>query len=90
MTEQWNFIPRVVEELAKLEGTANGSVSLSKEELCREAVSCKQIYEVELGNFKDDLLVEKKKKFFHGLKYLQFLYFTFLHILGSQTRDPEV
>ncbi|PSS17901.1 DNA-repair protein [Actinidia chinensis var. chinensis] len=61
MTEQWNFIPRVVEELAKLEGTANGSVSLSKEELYREAMSCKQIYEVELGNFKDDSLVKKKK-----------------------------
>ncbi|GFY97016.1 BRCT domain-containing DNA repair protein [Actinidia rufa] len=61
MTEQWNFIPRVVEELAKLEGTAKSSVSLSKEELCREAMSCKQIYEVELGNVKDDSLVKKKK-----------------------------
>ena len=46
----------MVEELAKLEVAANGSVSLLK-----EAMSCKQIYEVELGNFNDDLLTEKKK-----------------------------
>lgn len=60
MTEQWNFVPRVVEELAKLESTSNGSALLSKEELCREAMKCKQIYEVGFHNLEDDSLAGKK------------------------------
>ncbi|KAL6996524.1 hypothetical protein U1Q18_006656 [Sarracenia purpurea var. burkii] len=60
--EQWSFIPRVVEELAKLESTGNGSSFLSKEELCREALTCKQIYEHELRNLDDGSLVGKKKR----------------------------
>ncbi|CAK9185645.1 unnamed protein product [Ilex paraguariensis] len=61
ITEQWNFIPRVVEELAKLEGAGSGSTLLSKEDLYRQAMACKQIYEVELGHSDDDSLVKMKK-----------------------------
>ncbi|THG21345.1 hypothetical protein TEA_016556 [Camellia sinensis var. sinensis] len=61
ITEQWNFIPRVVEELAKLETTADSSAFLSKEELCREAMACKQIYENEISSLDDDLLMKKKR-----------------------------
>ncbi|XP_058226823.1 DNA-repair protein XRCC1 isoform X2 [Rhododendron vialii] len=61
MTEQWNFIPLVVEELAKFESTTNGSAVLSKEELCREAMNCKKIYEVEFRKLDDDSLADKKR-----------------------------
>lgn len=62
ITEQWNFIPRVVEELAKLEGTGEDSSSISKEDLCRQAMDCKRIYEVELHNLDDDSSRKKKPK----------------------------
>lgn len=61
ITEQWNFVPHVVEELAKLEGTGNDSSSLSKEDLHKQAKACKQIYEEELSNLDDDPLIKKKK-----------------------------
>ncbi|KAA8541838.1 hypothetical protein F0562_022990 [Nyssa sinensis] len=61
MTEQWNFIPRVVEELAKLEGSGHGSALLPNEDLYKQAMACKQIYEVELGSLDDDSSVKKKK-----------------------------
>ncbi|KAG5537626.1 hypothetical protein RHGRI_024915 [Rhododendron griersonianum] len=61
MTEQWNFIPRVVEELAKFGSTTNGSALLSKEELCREAMTCKKIYEVEFRKLDEDALADKKR-----------------------------
>lgn len=62
ITEQWNFIPRVVEELAKLEATGVDSLSISKEDLCRQAMDCKRIYEVELHNLDDDYSRKKKPK----------------------------
>ncbi|KAM5578949.1 DNA-repair protein XRCC1 [Rosa sericea] len=62
ITEQWNFIPRVVEELAKLESTGNNSLAISKEDLCRQAMDCKRIYEVELHNLDDDSSRKKKRK----------------------------
>ncbi|PRQ50817.1 putative BRCT domain-containing protein [Rosa chinensis] len=62
ITEQWNFIPHVVEELAKLESTGNNSVAISKEDLCRQAMDCKRIYEVELHNLDDDSSRKKKRK----------------------------
>lgn len=62
ITEQWNFIPHVVEELAKLEGTRNESAAVSKEDLCRQVMECKRIYEVELKNLGDDLSKKKKPK----------------------------
>ncbi|KAK2984886.1 hypothetical protein RJ640_008651 [Escallonia rubra] len=62
MTEQWNYIPRVVEELAKLEATGDGSTSLTKKNLYRQAMACKQIYEVELGRLNDASVKNKKHK----------------------------
>lgn len=60
-TEQWNFVPRVVEELAKLEGTGNDLASNSKEDLCKQAKACKRIYEQELKNLDDNPSTKKKK-----------------------------
>ncbi|KAL6137666.1 hypothetical protein ACLB2K_062955 [Fragaria x ananassa] len=54
ITEQWNFVPRVVEELAKYEIKGNNSVAIPKEDLCRQAMACKQIY--------DDSSRKKKRK----------------------------
>ncbi|KAK1264506.1 hypothetical protein QJS04_geneDACA024426 [Acorus gramineus] len=45
VTEQWNIIPRVVEELLKL--SHGSSASLLKEDLYEQAVKCKRVYEVE-------------------------------------------
>uniref|UniRef100_A0A5B7A5Y4 Putative DNA-repair protein XRCC1 isoform X3 n=1 Tax=Davidia involucrata TaxID=16924 RepID=A0A5B7A5Y4_DAVIN len=61
MTEQWNFIPRVVEELTKLEGAGNGSALLPNEDLYKQAIACKQIYELELVSSDDDSSLKKKK-----------------------------
>ena len=61
VTEQWNFVPRVVEELAKLEGTGNDLASNSKKDLCRHAKACKRIYEQELSNLDDNPSTKKKK-----------------------------
>ncbi|KAK7399659.1 hypothetical protein VNO78_10846 [Psophocarpus tetragonolobus] len=47
--EDWMFLPRVVEELAKLDVVGN-KASLSKEDLHRQALDCKRIYEEELNN----------------------------------------
>ncbi|KAK1299486.1 hypothetical protein QJS10_CPB14g01154 [Acorus calamus] len=46
VTEQWNIIPRVVEELLKL--SHGSSASFLKEDLYEQAVKCKRVYEVEL------------------------------------------
>ncbi|XP_059640884.1 DNA-repair protein XRCC1 isoform X2 [Cornus florida] len=62
ITEQWNFIPRVVEELAKLEGNGNSSASFPKEDLYKQAMACKRIYKAELSSLDDDLSVKKKLK----------------------------
>lgn len=47
VTEQWTFVPHVVEELLKFEGSHN--TSLSKVGLCKTAKSWKRIYEDELS-----------------------------------------
>ncbi|XP_027342538.1 DNA-repair protein XRCC1 [Abrus precatorius] len=57
-TEDWKFLPRVVEELAKLDVVGNNMNSLSKEDLHRQALDCKSIYEVELNRLDRD----RKKK----------------------------
>jgi len=44
------FLPRVVEELAKLDVVGNKKTSLSKEDLHRQALDCKRIYEEELNS----------------------------------------
>lgn len=45
----------MVEELAKLDGNR------SKEDLCNEAMACKQIYELEFLNMEHDDIINKKK-----------------------------
>ncbi|KAF5453174.1 hypothetical protein F2P56_028097 [Juglans regia] len=60
VTEQWNFIPRAVEELARLEDTGNALASISNEERCRQAKTCKRLYEEELSNLADNPSTMKK------------------------------
>jgi len=60
ITEQWNFVPHVVEELAKLGGAGNDLASIS-EDLCRQAKACKRVYEKELSNLDDNPSTKKKK-----------------------------
>lgn len=55
--EQWNFVPRAIEELKKLDSTG-----ISKEELCKEATTWKQIYEAELSTLNKDLVDNKRPR----------------------------
>ncbi|KAK6787467.1 hypothetical protein RDI58_015992 [Solanum bulbocastanum] len=61
ITEQWECIPRAVEELAKFDGCCVGSATMLKD-LCKQAVTCKQIYELEYRNREDDELSKKKEQ----------------------------
>lgn len=61
VTEQWGFIPRAVEELAKLDSIKGSPTSIPKEELHRQAMACKRIYETELKSSDDDSAGKKKK-----------------------------
>ncbi len=58
ITEQWNFVPHVVEELAKVEELA----SHSKGDLLKKAKACKQIYEEELEGIQASFFKNKKQK----------------------------
>ncbi|XP_057458826.1 DNA-repair protein XRCC1 [Lotus japonicus] len=60
-TEDWKFLPRVVEELAKLDVVGNNSASMSKEDLHRQALDCKRIYEVELNRSDHEWTKNSKK-----------------------------
>ncbi|XP_044487549.1 DNA-repair protein XRCC1 isoform X3 [Mangifera indica] len=60
ITEQWQCVPRVVEELAKQEG--KGSSALSKGDLCSQAKAWKQIYEEEIQRLETDCSSERKKQ----------------------------
>lgn len=57
VTEQWKFVPRVVRELAKLE---DGNRSLSKEELSKQAITCRRVYKLEFEN--EDTIPAKDKR----------------------------
>ncbi|PIN03303.1 hypothetical protein CDL12_24172 [Handroanthus impetiginosus] len=59
IVEQWACLPRVVEELAQFDG--NGTASPSKEDLCKEAMACKQMYELEFLNMEHDDDIENKQ-----------------------------
>ncbi|KAH0749469.1 hypothetical protein KY290_028701 [Solanum tuberosum] len=61
ITEQWECIPRAVEELAKFDGSCVGSATMHKD-LCKQAATCKQIYELEYRNREDDELSKKKEQ----------------------------
>ncbi|KAK6914928.1 BRCT domain [Dillenia turbinata] len=60
--EQWSCIPRVVEELAKLQGTGHNSNSLEKKDICKHAMACKKIYEAELHRPNNDSSNKTKRK----------------------------
>lgn len=62
MTRAWNFLPRVVEQLVKLESTKNNQSSLSKADLYKYAVACKEIYEAEFNSLDDDDALANKKR----------------------------
>lgn len=47
--EQWMFVPHVVKELVELESGRSKKGSLSVEELCELAITCKKVYESEYG-----------------------------------------
>lgn len=61
INEQWECIPHAVEELAKFDGSSVGSATLRKD-LCKQAATCKQIYELEYRNREDDELLKMKKQ----------------------------
>lgn len=63
LTEEWKFVPRVVEELAKLDGVRdNNTGSMTKKNLRRHAMECKRIYEVELSSLEDTSLRKNKSQ----------------------------
>ncbi|KAK7271890.1 hypothetical protein RJT34_28148 [Clitoria ternatea] len=60
-TEDWKFLPRVVEELVKLDGVGNNMALFSKEDLHSQALDCKRIYEAELARLDDESKKNSKK-----------------------------
>lgn len=54
--EEWSFVPRVIEELNKMD-----SVSTSKKEIYHQAIACKKIYEFEVGNMEKDTSDKNKR-----------------------------
>lgn len=48
LTEQWNMVPHVVEELINIQDTGNSAPLPSKEDLYKQALTWKKIYEGEL------------------------------------------
>ncbi|KAK6124902.1 hypothetical protein DH2020_041363 [Rehmannia glutinosa] len=60
---------RVVEELAQFDRNRDDTALPSKEDLCREAMACKQIYELEFLNMEhEDIVASKKRPETHGSK----------------------
>lgn len=60
LAEQWACIPRVVEELAKFDGNGSDQDSHHNEDLQKQAISCKRIYELEYSKMDDDITIKKK------------------------------
>lgn len=55
ITEQWACLPHAVEELAKFNVSSQDDLaSVSKKDLCRHAMACKQIYESHYRKMEDD------------------------------------
>lgn len=50
----------MVEEIAKFDDNCGDQDSLHKEDLQRQAISCKQIYELEYSKMDDDISIKKK------------------------------
>ncbi|KAK4428067.1 DNA-repair protein XRCC1 [Sesamum alatum] len=68
ITEQWACLPRVVEQLAQFDGNKDGTALPSRDDLCREAMVCKQIYELEFLNLEHDDFVDRKRPQTHKSK----------------------
>ena len=62
ITEDWKFVPRVVEELVKVEERGENGSSISKEDLYKQAMECKRVYEMEFASLEDDASLQKRKK----------------------------
>ncbi|XP_042496781.1 DNA-repair protein XRCC1 [Macadamia integrifolia] len=61
VTEEWKFVPHVVEELAGFESARSGSESLSKEDLYQQAMICKSIYMMAYDSFEGQSAQKSKK-----------------------------
>ncbi|XP_009802986.1 DNA-repair protein XRCC1 [Nicotiana sylvestris] len=61
ITEQWACVPRAVEELATFDSSSVGSAK-PHNDLCRQAVTWKQIYELEYRNREDNELLKIKEQ----------------------------
>ncbi|XP_043700512.1 DNA-repair protein XRCC1 isoform X1 [Telopea speciosissima] len=61
VTEDWKFVPHVVEELAGLESARSGSESLSKEDLYQQAMICKSIYMMAYDSLEAQPVQKSKK-----------------------------
>ena len=59
MAEQWSFVPHVVNELLKLDGSRKDA-SLPKEQLSQLAIKCKKIYQAEFACMDSDNKKGKK------------------------------
>lgn len=59
-TEDWKFLPRVVEELARLYVVGNNKALMSKEDIHKQALDCKRIYEEELNRLDHELTKKSK------------------------------
>ncbi|XP_076925861.1 DNA-repair protein XRCC1-like [Bidens hawaiensis] len=57
--EEWSFVPRVVEELNKLDIAGD---SVVKKDVYHQAIVCKRIYEFELGKSEDEKPTDKNKR----------------------------
>ncbi|KAL6568105.1 hypothetical protein OROHE_003789 [Orobanche hederae] len=66
IAEQWACLPRAVEELAQF---VRGKDGTDMKDLCREAMACKQIYELEFLNLEhEDIAADNKRPQSHGSK----------------------
>lgn len=54
ITEEWSCIPRAVEELIKLNDTPGNQVSVDKDDLYKQAMEFKRIYEVQYSKMEED------------------------------------
>lgn len=57
--EDWSFVPRVIEELNKLDIARD---STDKKDIYHQAIVCKRIYEFELKNSEDENTTDKTKR----------------------------
>ncbi|CAI0422606.1 unnamed protein product [Linum tenue] len=60
IANQWNVVPRALEELLKLLGNTNGSAAYPKEDICRQAKEFKEAYEAAFSSLDDDSKTNNK------------------------------